>query len=203
MRIAVPFYSQHWDLDAWQAMGYKNREEAQYWERSCCGILCIKMVMDAFLRQHDKPLTPTIKEIIDIGVNQGAYEDISGWSHHGLAALVKSFGFRGEAIPMTTQDLKNYLNNNSLAIVSIKWGFDTANKSLKEMILFWKKYGGHLAVVTGFEEENGGITGFYVHHTSKIKEQNWQDRFIEIEKFKKGYTGRGILIQPYRSTTRI
>ncbi|MDP3880894.1 MAG: hypothetical protein Q8Q32_01785 [bacterium] len=193
MRIDIPFYSQNWDLDNWQALGYKNKDDAQYWERSSCGILCAKMAMDSFLSQRGDELTPPIKEIIGLGVKQGAFSDATGWSHQGLAKLIEGFGFKATPRTMNSDQLKEAIENNSIPIISIKWAFNN-KKSLKERILFWKKYGGHLGVITGFEEENGKITGFYVHHTSKRKEQNWQNRLLPVKDFLKGYTGRGILV---------
>lgn len=189
MRIEVPFYTQHWDLDAWNEMGYKNREDAAYWERSCCGILCIKMAIDAL----GNVATPSVKGLIDLGISRGAYADATGWSHDGLVGLVKEFGLEAEKRSLSVTDIQTKLGAGALAIVSIKWGF-RQNKNLKEKILFWRKYGGHLAVVVGYKEENGKLVGFYVHHTSKLKEQNWENRLILLGEFKKGFTGRGIIV---------
>ncbi|MCR4313681.1 MAG: hypothetical protein NUV84_00335 [Candidatus Uhrbacteria bacterium] len=190
MNIRVPLYTQCWDLDAWQDLGYANREDAEYWQRSSCGILCVKMVMDG-LREGAVP--HTIKELIDIGVANGAYADATGWSHDGLVELLQSFSFVAQRGSFSVGALREALASGALPIVSIKWAFQNT-KTLKERILFWKKYGGHLAVLVGYEEERGHLTGFYVHHTSKIFEQNWEARFVPLKKFLKGYTGRGILV---------
>jgi hypothetical protein len=193
MKIEVPFYSQNWNLDDWQKLGYKDREDASYWERSSCGILCIKMIMDAFLTKEGKKLTPAVKEIIDRGVALGAYSDKSGWSHQGLGELAGEFGLKGIAKEISIQEIKDGLLKGALPIVSIKWGLRTT-KNFKEKVLFWKKYGGHLAVVVGFEEEDGKIAGLYLHHTSKLKEQNWKDKYVPVKDFLKTFTGRGLII---------
>ncbi len=193
MKLSVPFYGQSWNLDAYEKLGYKDREEAEYWQRSCCGILCIKMAMDSFLIQQHKLLTPSIKELIDRGVKRGFYTDASGWSHEGLANMVHDFGFSGVSQDLSVNGLRDALQKHWVPIVSIKWGFRNT-KTLKEKLLFWKKYGGHLGLLVGFEEEHGSVTGFYVHQTSKILEQNWQARFVPIKNFLVGYTGRGIII---------
>lgn len=191
MKMNVPFYTQCWDLDAWQDLGYERREDAEYWQRSSCGILCAKMVMNG-LREGSIP--HTIKELIDIGVAKGSYADATGWSHEGLVELVQSFSFVAQRGSFSVEALREALASGALPIVSIKWAFQNT-KTLKERILFWKKYGGHLAVLVGYEEEHGHLTGFYVHHTSKIFEQNWEARFVPLKKFLKGYTGRGILVR--------
>ncbi len=194
MKLSVPFYSQSWNLDEYEKLGYQSREEAEYWQRSCCGILCIKMAMDSFLAEQNKPLTPSIKKLIDSGVARGFYDDRSGWTHQGLVSMIQGFGFTAVSKNLSVDELVGGLEKNHLAIVSIKWAFQN-RKTLKEKILFWKKYGGHLGLVFGFEKKDGEITGFYVHHTSKISEQNWQARFVPIKIFIGGYTGRGIIVQ--------
>ena len=191
MKINVPFYSQCWDLDAWKDLGHESREDAEYWQRSSCGILCAKMVMNGL---REGSVQHTVKELIDIGVAKGAYADATGWSHDGLVNLIQSFSFEAQRGSFSVEALRSALASGTLPIVSIKWAFQNT-KTLKERILFWKKYGGHLAVLVGYEEENGRLTGFYVHHTSKILEQNWEARFVPLRKFLKGYTGRGILVK--------
>lgn len=193
MKFLVPFYSQHWDLDDWQNLGYKSRKDAHYWQESCCGILCMKMVLDSFRAQKNQSLLPSVKALIDQGVERGAYQDATGWSHVGLVSFIESFDYPARACKLKVKDIKKALDNNQLIIVSIKWGF-RSDKGLKEKILFWKKYGGHLAVVIGYEEENDKILGFYVHHTSKVEELEQADEFISISKFLKGFTGRGIVV---------
>jgi|SRR3989339_672795 len=191
MKMNVPFYSQCWDLDAWKDLGYENREDAEYWQRSSCGILCAKMVMNGL---QEGSVQHTIKEMIDVGVAKGAYADATGWSHDGLVELIQSFSFEAQRENFSVEALREALASGALSIVSIKWAFQNT-KTFKERILFWKKYGGHLAVLVGYEEQDGRLTGFYVHHTSKILEQNWEARFVPLKKFLKGYTGRGILVR--------
>lgn len=191
--MKVPFYTQHWNLDTWKELGYQSRDKAAYWERSSCGILCAKMAMDALRLQQKIEPTPSTKEIIDSGIRLGAYTDEAGWSHQGLAGLIRSFNFSADAKKINVRDIKELLQNNKLPIVSIKWAFRNT-KTLRERILFWKKYGGHLALIVGFEEENDVLKGFYVHHTSKVLEQNWKYRFIPLKTFNQGYTERAIVV---------
>lgn len=196
MKIEVPFYPQEWDLSRWRELGFKSFEDAKYWEKSSCGILCLKMAIDAFLLVQTKPLSPSIFEYIKNGTEIGAYKDSVGWIHQGLVQLAKEFGFSAQSYKnISLAELSNALKQNFLPIISIKWAFEN-HKSLKERILFWKKVGGHLALMVGFEEDDEGIKGFYVHHTSLLPEYNWQYKFIPVEIFEKGFTGRCVLIKP-------
>lgn len=193
MKLSVPFYSQSWNLDEYAKLGYASRVEAEYWQKSCCGILCLKMAVDSLLQKENKPISPSVKKLIDLGVSLGFYSDKNGWSHYGLVEMIRSFGFVATARNSNITELTETLRKNNIPIVSIKWALQN-HKTFKEKILFWKKYGGHLALLVGFEESSDAITGFYVHHTSKILEQNWEARFVPIKTFLAGYTGRGIIV---------
>ncbi|MBP9782341.1 MAG: C39 family peptidase [Candidatus Pacebacteria bacterium] len=195
MKMEAPFYSQKWDLSQWKNLGFESFEDAKYWEKSSCGILCLKMAIDAFLQSKAKPLSPSIAQYIKKGVEIGAYKDSTGWSHGGLARLAKEFGFSGvNRENVSATELREALKQNFLPLISIKWAFENY-KTLKEKILFWKKFGGHLALIVGFEEENGKLKGFYVHHTSIRSEYNWQYKFLSLQKFEQGFTGRCIIIK--------
>lgn len=196
MKMEVPFYQQKWDLSQWRNLGFENFEDAQYWEKSSCGILCLKMAIDAFLQLKYQPISPSIAEYIQKGIKIGAYKDSTGWNHSGLAQLATEFSFSGINLKnVSVTKLREALKQNFLPIISIKWAFKNY-KTLKEKILFWKKFGGHLALIVGFEEENGRLTGFYVHHTSILPEYNWPYKFFPLQNFEQGFTGRCILIKP-------
>lgn len=184
----VPFHSQHWNLDDWQALGFSDRADAEYWQRSCCGVLCLQMIVEYFL--HKKL---SLIGLIHQGQQLGAYTDALGWSHEGLVRLAKENGISAEQRQMKPEDLRLAIDKNAIPIISIKWAF-RLTKTIKEKILFWKKYGGHLAVVVGYRVEEGKVMGFYVHHTSKISEQNWISRYLPLAFFQAGYTGRAIVV---------
>jgi len=196
MNIAeVPFYSQKWNLSKWRELGFSSYEKAQYWEKSCCGVLCLKMALDAYLIRKGQEIAPSIAEIIKKGLELNAYTHALGWSHDGLIRLAESFGFTAKPFDnLKISELAESVRNNNLSIVSIKVAFNN-NRTLKEKIFFWKKYGGHLALVIGVEEANGKIAGFYVHHTSIRQEYNWRGRFIALDDFIKGFTGRGLAVR--------
>ena len=106
---------------------------------------------------------------------------VSCWFSETSRAIWSQCNSERENISVT--DLKQFLDNGALPIVSIKWAFKPT-KTLKEKLLFWKKSGGHLALVVGYEEK-----GFYVNHTSITEGFNWENRLIPLDEFKKGFTG--------------
>lgn len=195
MKMEAPFYPQKWDLDQWKELGFESFDDAEYWERSSCGILCLKMAIDAFLSDQTKPFSPSIDEYIRKGVEIGAYKDSTGWSHDGLVRLANEFGFSAiKKGDVGAAELREALEKGCLPIVSIKWNFE-GHRTLKEKILFWKKVGGHLALVIGFKGDEDP-EGFFVHHTSIRPAYNWPNKFLPVAEFEKGFTGRCIFIRP-------
>jgi len=186
----VPFYPQKWDLSQWKALGFSSEEDARYWERSCCGILCLQMAAEYYTKK-----TYTTHSVIEQGRALGAYTDEYGWSHAGLVQLAGELGMEAERGAYAPDDIARTLDAGGLVIISIKWGF-RSQKSFKERLRFWKKYGGHLALVIGVERTNNKITHFIVHHTSIREGYNWEAQSVPLAQFKKGYTGRGITIFP-------
>jgi hypothetical protein len=190
IKYKVPFHSQKWDLSDWQQLGFKNYEDAKYWEKSSCAILCLKMILDSVYPQN----TSSISYLIKQGVEMGAYADKIGWNHSGIVKLAESSGLKATAYEnLSLKNICDPLDNGAFAIISIKWAFENY-KTLKEKILFWKKYGGHLALVVGYKKEDRKLKGFYVHHTSIKPEYNWENRFIPLSEFMGGFTGRGIIV---------
>lgn len=193
--LAVPFYSQKWDLANWKSLGFESYKDAKYWVESSCGILCLKMAIDYFLSQQGKPLSSSISDYIKVGTKLNAYTHEQGWAHAGLKQLAEKFGFTAELKgSVTPSNLREMIDSNQIPIISIKWAFKN-EKSFKEKLLFWKKYGGHLALVVGYKGDESRPEGLYVHHTSIKPEYNWHFRYIPVEEFESGFTGRCISIK--------
>ena len=181
----IPFYPQIWDLKNWHNLGFKSLEEAKYWQDSSCGILCLKMATEGILgREID-----SVSTLISKGQSLGAYSDKDGWSHRGLAELAHSYGIQASLHErISTDDLIQFIDQGAIPIVSIKWAFQPS-KNLKDKLMFWKKRGGHLALVVGYKKGRG----FFVHHTSITDGYNWNHKIVSFDEFEIGFTGRGII----------
>lgn len=187
MKNRIKFYRQDWDLDQYAQNGFENMQKAKYWKESCCGILCLKMILNSDM--------PSIADMIRTGIKLKAYTHKDGWSHDGLIKVAKYYGLEAEKISRASiKKLVNFIDKGYFPIISIKWAFQN-NKNRKERLLFWKKYGGHLALVIGYERDKNEIKGFIVNHTSIIPEYNWENKLIPIDMFKKGFTGRAIVVK--------
>ena len=136
MKTNIIFHRQDWDLDQWKQMGFSDKDRAGYWKESCCGILCLKMILDT---KDDKYRSHPIASVIENGVKINAYTHRDGWSHDGLTELARKYGLEAKRIPKASlKNLTEYLDQGYFPVISIKWAFEN-NKTWKERIFFWKK----------------------------------------------------------------
>lgn len=184
--LKVPFRSQSWDIENWRKLGFASRDDAKYWERSSCGVLCVGMAAEYF------GVRRTTKQLIDAGVALGGYRDDVGWSHTGLVELAQSLGLNAQKAELGSKELRRTIDVNQLAIVSVKPGFRT-KRTLREWLRFWRRTGGHLVTVIGYRAEGSKIEGFYVHHTSAFG-KDWKNYFVPMRTFLGASTNRGILV---------
>ena len=70
----LPFYSQSWDLDKWKEAGFESKKDAEYWQNSSCGILCLGMILHKI---NHKPVS--VSELVAKGRKISAYDHTYGW----------------------------------------------------------------------------------------------------------------------------
>lgn len=63
-----------------------NSEIDEKWQRSACGIVCVKMVLDYFYPEKSH----SIADLISEGVIVKAYDGM--WSHSGLSLILRNHG---------------------------------------------------------------------------------------------------------------
>lgn len=170
MKLKVPYYSQFIDV--------KDR----YWMPRSCLIACTKMVLDFYGKATDISLDDLIKK----GNDEGGYGK-SGWFHDSIVKLFTEFGLvshREEKIEIENglAHIKESIDTNEPLIVSI----------VKD-ILGQKKF--HTVVITGYEEKDGKIIGFYFHDPESTSEdRNREALFVDIEIFKSEWRKMAIFV---------
>ena len=167
MHFHVPAYSQYLDV--------KNRA----WKRRSCGIVALKMVMDVLSPKRAK--TRTLPRLIKKGVRMGAYIRNVGWSHHGLARIATSFGFRSknhdwfkESPREAFRKLRRHLARGPV-IASIHRNLEPG-------------FSGHLVVVTGFER------GIVLYNDPDSRTRHDIPRRAPLKKFLKGWKRRAVTV---------
>ncbi len=171
MKFNVPPYSQYLDI--------KNQE----WQHRGCGIIALKSILD-FWSDKNKKTYPDGDKLVEIGLGLNAYIPGVGWRHKELVEIAKSFGLDGKNFDWfqkppkeAFQEMIPHLEKYPLA-VSVHPLFETQNQ------------GGHLVVLTGFENN----ILYYNDPAAKTREKITQK--IILNKFLKGWKRRIIAIYP-------
>ncbi|MFD0716113.1 C39 family peptidase [Paenibacillus sp. GCM10027626] len=182
----IPFYSQRVDFNEDDLQGFKSKQEAEHWQVRGCGIASLKMIIDGFQKQRGLKLSDPYGELIYKGVEKGAYCD-RGWIHKGLVELAMEYKIHGQTFRQcSVSDVFNELEKNRPCITSVTVGFNGGKINSEGEVI---PAGGHLIVVIGAVRENGVLQGFIVNHPSSSIELNWENHFVDIEDFKRSFSG--------------
>ncbi len=186
--LHAPFSNYSWKPESWKELGFASPEDVAYWEVSSCGIQCLKMAIDGLLTEE----ALTLVEYIRKGTEVGAYTHAHGWVHAGLAQLAEHMGVRAYVVEsLAMSQIQALVQDGRFVIISVKSNF-SVKKSLKERLLFWRKYGGHMVLVVGCTNE--GQEGFFVHDTSVRPAHLGVSRFVPMRLFSQSFTGRGVVV---------
>jgi len=167
MKLDVPYYSQFLDI------------EDKEWMPRACGIVCVKMILDFYNTK-----SPNLDTLIKKGYEEGGYSKW-GWLHDYFVHLFEEFNLnakREEKIKNINILVNSLKNKNPVIISAVKY------------ILGQTKF--HMVVLTGFEEENGNITGFYYHDPESTNIEAGKNLFVDIEIFKQGWREMAIFVYP-------
>ena len=111
-----PSYSQHLDVTK------------QEWPHRACGAVAVAIMLDGLSQKT----VATPDELIDRGVEIGAYKEGIGWYHRGLAELARAYGYAGENYDWSKEDdayarerLGEFLLTGPV-IASMRSGFSSA-----------------------------------------------------------------------------
>jgi ABC-type bacteriocin/lantibiotic exporter with double-glycine peptidase domain len=168
MRYEVPFFSQSSDI------------ESDDWKYRGCGLASLKMVMDFWFQKEAKELV-TFDSIFEVGMAVKAYTKGIGWTHLGLVKTASGFGlkaYNADLAFLSPEDAFNRLIEDlkiGPVIVSIFPRFDSAAS------------GGHLVVVTGYED--GKV---FINDPLSLTGEEGKTSLSE-EDFKKGWKKRFVL----------
>ncbi len=167
MLLSVPYYSQYIDV------------VDKKWQPRACGVTCLKMLLGAqFVR------TPSIDEMIRQGELIGAYGP-SGWTHDGLLSLARKYYTKLSRAEWRQAEGKiaDELNEKGIEflISKLRAGHPLIVSAIKNFEVADKF---HMVVLTGFEEEDEKVTGFYYHDSDTHQRGKGKNIFVSIEIFQ-------------------
>lgn len=167
MKIAVPYYSQYLDVTDTK------------WQPRACSVVCLKMLLESKGVQ-----TPSLDEMIAQGDAIGAYGE-SGWKQDGIIALARQYGARLPRAEWRQSDIKtpDELNEEGITflISELRAGRAVLASAIKK---FEEENKFHLVVLTGFEEKDGVVTGFYYHDSDTQVRGEGENLFVPIDTFR-------------------
>lgn len=165
-----------------------------------CGAACVKMILD-YRGQKDTDFLTIVREGQTI---KGAYISGIGWTHAGLAALLRNHNvgsyaeeFRSIEVDVEHQAflLSAYENGH------VERGIEKIAREVKmerpviiSGIVGWKEMDKpHLMVVTGVEKDGDEIKGFYYNDPDDEKEPG-ENKFVDKETFRRYWRKFAIFI---------
>lgn len=170
----------------WTSFGFATIEEYEFWAWRLCGLVCVKMVLDAY----KKASAETVASLTKLGVELGGYDpkkDV-GWFAVPLVKLARRFSLNGKVYRvLSTEEIAKNILDNEFVIASvnprvIRNDTDTVPNNEKN---------GHLILVWGVKIQNGKIIGFYIHNPSGRTSETQQKAFIPSKRFRNSFGRRG------------
>jgi len=190
MKLNIPYYSQ-------------NDATEPYWKERACGIVCVKMVLDFCVPGR----TPAINRLIEEGrfVFIGGHGK-HGWEHDALIMLMHNYGlhsYRQEFKSMAIDQELQIVSESPYSKIFLEDGVQKIENIIRTglpVIVSVPGYTGqegesHITVITGLEEKDGKVVGFYYHQPAEKTREKGEHLFVPIEIFKKEWRRMAIFIK--------
>lgn len=179
----VPFYSQKANWNG-EDSGFPSAMEIERWQSNCCGIACVRMVLD-----FSTGTCPGYWSLVEEGLARGGYIE-AGWIHRVLVDMVRARGVegtshRGQTLAALTEQI--LLGRVCIASVSpnFRGGLSVPGESLP------LKKGGHLVVAFRVSEN-----GIVCHHPSSLDDGNREDWDVDRGRWEASFSGNFMSFGP-------
>ncbi len=170
----VPFFTQLMTESNYESDGFSSFNEADFWRKRICGIVCAKMVIAHFTHQ----IIP-LRTLLNLGLEKKAYMSGVGWIHKGLADIAAHYYLIAtcRSVGQDLTEIEDSINSGALVIASVSDGFNPF------------KQGGHLTLIIGNKTNS-----FMVHNPSRESGYQWPNYEISKENFLKSFSVRGNVV---------
>ena len=128
----------------------------------------------------------TMKELIDIGEKQNAFDEEIGWKHKGLIQIADRFNINGSLKLSSVNNICREIQQNHFVIASVSPQLGEKDTPIKNF--------GHLALVSGFKIKNNKIEGVFINNPSGREDNLREKTHIPIKRFEEGYNNRIIVL---------
>ena len=178
----------------WAAYGAESPAEYAYWAQRSCGVVCVRMAVEAITGQDGGPVMAWVRAglAIDGYLKERRPERPveKGWKHAALAQLAASRGCHAEPVGnLSLSDLAEHIRRGRLVIASVSPELGEEGPITRRS--------GHLVVVYGMGyDEAGRIEAVILHNPSGRTAALRQGARIPAGRFCEAFSGRGIVIGP-------
>lgn len=170
----------------WMDSGAETSEEYEYWSWNTCGMACLKMILTRKFGGVYRTVA-LAKKCESYGGYKRNGEIIEGLFYQPFCKfLANEFQIRAKVfrIFLTVGRIKKEVQKGNHFLVSV-------NPAIKKAGNTPKSKGGHLVLITGFDEDKRTL---FLHNPSGFFGKSQENFEISEKDFKKFFAGRGILV---------
>ncbi len=188
------------DDPRWRESGAASPAEYAHWAKRACGVVCVKMAVEALAGTPPRPLMDWVREglaldgyLTELRPDRPERPIEKGWKHAALAALAAQHGLDARlAAGMSLADLVAHLRAGRVVIASVSSELGEDGPVTRSA--------GHLVVISGAEVDGGAVQAMILHNPSGRTAALQAGARIPAERFAAGFSGRGIVISAPRKT---
>lgn len=174
---------------AWRDFGFTDESDYDYWTPRLCGLICVKMILDA----HGATVGTTVRELTEQALRLGAYDtdSDSGWRYAPLIRLAEGYGLRGEVHGrLTLERICSEIQANRAVIASVHPGVIRGDYAQSPN----GRKGGHLVVVLGCSIDVSKGVRLLIHNPSGRTPLTQNHVSVCEETFLAAFAGRGFTL---------
>jgi len=179
----------------WAAYGAASPEEYAHWARRSCGVVCVKMAVEALSRAPSRSVMAWVQAglaidgyLAELRPERPDQPVEKGWKHAALARLIRDQGLEARtATDMGLDDLAAHIRADRLVIASV-------SSELGEVDTPITRRSGHLIVVLGVAMDRQGMISHVIAHNPSGRVHDLQAHArLPADRFMQGFSGRGIV----------
>lgn len=171
----------------WKLSGAVSLEEYADWSRAICGMACLSMILRLYGERLEKPLTLAKDAALSGVYIRDAAGKVGDMRYAAFTQWIARYGLDGVVCSrLSLRRIKAALAQQKIPIVSV-------GSSIYDPTLTYSgKKGGHLVVVTGYDDKAKTLT---INNPSGFSRTATQkDCHLHEDVFLRYFAGRGILV---------
>jgi len=189
------------DDPRWAEYGAADPAEYAHWARRSCGVVCVKMAVEALTGEIPHSVIGWVQAglaidgyLTQLRADRPGERIELGWKHDALVQLAAERDIEaGRAEGLTLADVAAHIRADHLLIASVtsELGEDGP----------LSRNSGHLVMIYGVElTEVGEVTGVILHNPSGRTPPLQAGARIPANRFRQGFSGRAIILAAAQKT---